>query len=196
MCYNYYKGVDKMHKNKRGFTLVEVIVVLVILAILAAVLIPSLIGYIEKSKVAELEMEANQFKTAFQTALSETYGTTKQYNIIHTDSKLNKKTGKISSNSLGRIKYKKGFGSDWSNADVELAKAAYKLIDGDLYEYNWNNNFNSGVKVLDDDKLTIVITYDVNWKIIRTEVGHNGYLVTIENGKTTTQKNGTFVKYN
>ncbi len=34
-------------KDKRGFTLVELIVVLVILAILASVLIPALIGYID-----------------------------------------------------------------------------------------------------------------------------------------------------
>ena len=36
-------------KNKKGFTLVELIVVLVILAILAALLIPALTGYIDKA---------------------------------------------------------------------------------------------------------------------------------------------------
>ena len=36
-------------QNKRGFTLVELIVVLTILGVLAAMLIPALQGYIEKS---------------------------------------------------------------------------------------------------------------------------------------------------
>ena len=40
----------KLSKNKRGFTLVELIVVLVILAVLAALLVPSLTGYIDKAK--------------------------------------------------------------------------------------------------------------------------------------------------
>lgn len=41
-----------MPKNnkKRGFTLVELIVVLVILAVLAALLIPSPTGYIDKAR--------------------------------------------------------------------------------------------------------------------------------------------------
>lgn len=39
-----------MKNNKKGFTLVELIVVLVILAILAALLIPALTGYIDKAK--------------------------------------------------------------------------------------------------------------------------------------------------
>ena len=37
----------KKLKDKKGFTLVELIVVLVILAILAALLVPALTGYID-----------------------------------------------------------------------------------------------------------------------------------------------------
>ena len=36
--------------NKKGFTLVEIIVVLVILAILAAIAVPSVLGYAEEAK--------------------------------------------------------------------------------------------------------------------------------------------------
>ncbi|HJI34864.1 type II secretion system protein [Faecalibacillus faecis] len=37
-------------KNKRGFTLVEIIVVLVILAILAAIAVPTTFGYVDDAK--------------------------------------------------------------------------------------------------------------------------------------------------
>ena len=39
-----------MKRNRKGFTLVEVIVVLVILAILAAIMVPAMTGWIDKSK--------------------------------------------------------------------------------------------------------------------------------------------------
>lgn len=40
----------KLHKNKKGFTLVEIIVVLVILAILAAAAIPTMLGFVNDAK--------------------------------------------------------------------------------------------------------------------------------------------------
>lgn len=61
-------------KNKKGFTLVEVIIVLVILAILAAVLIPSLVGYIDKANEKTSIAECRSFVLAAQTIASETYG--------------------------------------------------------------------------------------------------------------------------
>lgn len=60
--------------KKRGFTLVELIVVLVILAILAALLIPALTGYIEKSKKSQVIAETRMLHEAVQTEMSELYG--------------------------------------------------------------------------------------------------------------------------
>ncbi len=63
--------------NKKGFTLVEVIVVLVILAILAAILIPSLTGYIDKANQKVVVAECRAAVLAAQTLASEAYGTNK-----------------------------------------------------------------------------------------------------------------------
>ncbi len=40
----------KPGRSQKGFTLVELIVVLMILAILAAILVPTLMGYIDKAR--------------------------------------------------------------------------------------------------------------------------------------------------
>ena len=62
--------------NKKGFTLVELIVVLVILAILAALLIPALTGYIKKAKEKQIIAETRQTVMAAQTLVDEYYGKT------------------------------------------------------------------------------------------------------------------------
>lgn len=61
-------------KNKKGFTLVELIVVLVILAILAALLIPALTGYIDKANKEKVVSETRMVAMAVQTEASEAYG--------------------------------------------------------------------------------------------------------------------------
>ncbi len=57
-------------KNRSGFTLVEIIVVLVILAILAAFVMPSMLNYIEASKETNDLVLANQYQKALFTLLN------------------------------------------------------------------------------------------------------------------------------
>ena len=64
----------KKLKDKKGFTLVELIVVLVILAILAALLVPTLTGYIDKANKEKVVSETRMVVMAAQTELSEAYG--------------------------------------------------------------------------------------------------------------------------
>ena len=65
--------IKKLKKNKKGFTLVELIVVLVIIAILAAMLIPALTGYIDKAKDKDIIAETRSAVMATQTLVDEEY---------------------------------------------------------------------------------------------------------------------------
>lgn len=68
--------------TKRGFTLVELIVVLVILAILAALLIPALTGYIDKARKSQVVAETRMLTQAVQTEMSTLYASN-EYATIH-----------------------------------------------------------------------------------------------------------------
>lgn len=68
----------KKLKNKKGFTLVELIVVLVILAILAALLVPALTGYIDKARNKQIVSETRSAVMAAQTLVDEAYSKTTQ----------------------------------------------------------------------------------------------------------------------
>lgn len=65
--------MQKARKDKKGFTLVEVIVVLVILAILAAILVPTMIGWINKSNEKKDTVIVNTMAKAATTAFTEIY---------------------------------------------------------------------------------------------------------------------------
>lgn len=61
-------------KKKKGFTLIELIVVLVIMAILAAAAIPTMMGYVDKARASQHLAEGRSVYVAATAACTEAYG--------------------------------------------------------------------------------------------------------------------------
>lgn len=59
--------LKKLRRNKKGFTLVEIIVVLLIVAILAAISIPTMLGYVDEAQNSEYIAKARTGYVAAQT---------------------------------------------------------------------------------------------------------------------------------
>ncbi len=78
------KTLQKLKKDKKGFTLIEMVIVLVIIAILAAALVPSMIGWIDDANKKSFLTEARSTLTAVQSQIGIAYS--KGINVVNQDS--------------------------------------------------------------------------------------------------------------
>ena len=129
----------KKLKNKKGFTLVELIVVLVILAILAALLVPALTGYIDKAREQSLISQGSMVLTAAQATVSESYGNgdivVDASNNVSLKENLDTTSIQAQINQLAEVKQ----GASWAftvKVDDTIANATYKAVKIDTLTYS------------------------------------------------------------
>lgn len=70
------KKLRENRKNKKGFTLVELIVVIVIILVLAAVMVPSVMRYIEKANKANCKSDAASVLVDLQAQVADALSST------------------------------------------------------------------------------------------------------------------------
>lgn len=139
----------KLRNNKRGFTLVELIVVLTILAVLAAMLIPALQGYIEKSLETADVLHVREAYMEVLTA-SLTNDTENQVKTVNLKQKQDDWQSMDPITIAGITHYKKdGDTTNWKGIPTAggVCEVSYDATVGVVFRWSGNGGSNTNVEM-------------------------------------------------
>lgn len=171
--------INRMRKNRKGFTLVEIIVVLVILAILAAFTIPTMLGFVEDAKGKALIAEAREVYVAAQATATEFGATTELIDAdLSTALSSEAVSGQTAQGATDAAKASYQMNKYLSN-DLTISTAVITAAQAPAKSAAW------AVTVQDNANPVVDLS---SGKVKSLIFVKNGYQVTIEGGNATVAK--------